>query len=543
MHPVCWGEGREIFMKNLLSLMVGSILGWLPFTITTVSELQAQQAEVSFTLRRIEVVDSTILTPAEINQITAPFLNRSLTLAELRQLADQITNIYQQRNYITSRAFIPPDQNLLGGVVKIQVIEGTLERIDISRTPNSPNRLNDDYVRSRLELGAEPPLNFTRLEEELQLLRNDPLIADLKASLVSGSEPSKSILQVRFQEVPSFSANFSFDDYGNVSTGILRAGVVFQELNASGIGDCLSVNYTRSGTADGYGLSYTYPLNPRGGTLTYSFSGGYNPFTFGATPPLQILTTSQIHELTYRQPLVRKPQEEFALSLGFAFEGSFSSLNGVSFNFLDNIVGDGLSQSRVLRFVQDYLKRDTQGAWALRSTFNLGIGFLGATLRNNAADGRFFYWLGQVLRVQKIGGDRDSLAFLRLNFQFADSSLLSLNKFSVGGVQTVRGYRQNQNVGDNGIQASVELQFPILKDSDDNSLVKLHPFVEAGTVWNANGINPVPQTLVSIGLGATYQPIRNLIFRLDVGIPLVNANNPNTNLQDSGIHFSVSGSF
>jgi hemolysin activation/secretion protein len=197
----------------------------------------------------------------------------------------------------------------------------------------------------------------------------------------------------------------------------------------------------------------------------------------------------------------------------------------------------------VIRFGQDYLTRDEAGAWALRSTFNLGIGALGATIRQNAADGRFFSWVGQVLRVQRIGGDRDSLAFLRFNFQLADRTLLSLNKFSVGGAQTVRGYRQNQNVGDNGIQASLELQFPIIKDDQENSIVKLHPFVEAGTVWNANGINPSPQTLFSLGLGATYQPIRNLIFRLDVGIPLINANNPGTNLQDSGIHFSINGNF
>lgn len=530
-------------MQKLLSLTVGFILGWLPYAISTAYELPAQPTEASFTLRRIEVVGSSILSPAEINQITAPFLNRSVTLTQLRQLADQITNIYQQRNYITSRAFIPPDQNLQGGVVRIQVIEGSLERIEVTRVPSSPTRLNDDYLRSRLELGAEPPLNFTRLEEELQLLRSDPLIAEIKASLALGSEPSKSVLQVRFQEAPSFSANFSFDDYGNVSTGILRAGVVFQELNASGIGNRLSVNYTRSGTGNGYGLSYTYPLNPRGGTLTYSFSGSYNPFTFGATPPLRILTTSQTHELTYRQPLTRTVREEFALSLGFAFESSFSSLDGVSFNFLDGTVGDGLSQARVLRLGQDYLRRDEQGAWALRSTFNLGIGFLGASIRDNTADGRFLSWVGQILRVQRIGEERHTLAFLRLNFQFADGALLSLNKFSIGGAQTVRGYRQNQNVGDNGIQGSVELQFPIVKDSDENPILKLLPFIDGGIVWNASGINPVPETLFSIGVGAVYQPIRNLIFRLDVGIPLVNVNNPTPNLQDAGIHFSINGTF
>ena len=525
-------------MGKLLLLLCGALL---VSPAIHAQELAQNPSEVLIPIRKIEVVGSTIFSPAEISALTAPLENKSVPLSQLQQLAQQITNLYQQRNYITSRAFIPPNQNLQTGVVRIQVLEGTVERIEISRAPDSPNRLNDSYVRDRLAIGAETPLNFTRLEEELQLLRSDPLISALRANLVSGSSPTNSVLQVRFQEAKSFSTRVFTDDYGNTSTGIYRAGLVLTELNTFGNGDVVSLNYTRSGTADGWGIVYQYPLNPRGGTISLSYSGSNNPFTFGSAPPLRILTTSQILELSVRQPLIRKPLEEFALSGGLAFEDSFSSLNDVSFNFNNNTVGDGLSQARILRFGQDYTKRDEQGAWALRSTFNLGIGALGSTIRNSAPDSRFFSWIGQLLRVQRIGAD--SLAFLRLNVQLANTALLSLNKFSVGGAQTVRGYRQNQIVGDNGIQASLELQFPVIKDDQDRSIVKIHPFIETGTVWNTSGINPIPQTLFSLGIGATYQPMTNLVFRLDVGIPLVNANNPGTNLQDSGIHFSVNGSF
>jgi hemolysin activation/secretion protein len=180
----------------------------------------------------------------------------------------------------------------------------------------------------------------------------------------------------------------------------------------------------------------------------------------------------------------------------------------------------------------------------LRSTFNIGLNLLGATIRNDGSpDGRFFYWIGQILRVERLGTDKDTLAFFRLNMQFAGNQLLSLNRFSIGGPQSVRGYRQNQLTGDNGLQASVELQFPVVRDSEGVSIVKLLPFVEAGTIWNASGSNPTTQSLIGIGLGATYQPIRNLLLRLDYGIPLVNVSNSGNNLQDSGLYFSVNANF
>jgi len=193
---------------------------------------------------------------------------------------------------------------------------------------------------------------------------------------------------------------------------------------------------------------------------------------------------------------------------------------------------------------QDYLSRDPIGAWVLRSTFNMGLNVLGATIRNDGLpDGRFFYWGGQVLRVQHIGTDRDTLAFFRLNMQFSGDQLLSLNRFSIGGAQSIRGYRQNQLTGDNGIQASVELQFPMARDEEGLATVKLLPFVEAGTIWNSSSVTSTNQSLIGLGLGATYQPLRNLLLRLDYGIPLVNVSNSGNNLQDSGLYFSINANF
>ena len=500
-------------------------------------------SEVLIPVKQIRVVGSSILTTAEIEQITNPYLKKSLTFNQLREVADKVTQIYQERNYITTRAIIEA-QDIKDGVVTIKVLEGSLERIDIKRAGNVNGRLNDDYVRSRAAIAATTPLNFTRVEEELQLLRSDPLLSEIRANLTAGTKPDQSVLQITFTEAKSFTTRLFTDNYGNVSSGIYRAGAIVQEANLTGIGDLASLSYIRSGSSNNYGLTYQYPLNPQGGTLSFNASIGDSRVTQPEFASLNIATDSQVYELNYRQPVVRSPREELALGIGLSFENSASTVDGQSFNFQNQMPDDGRSQARVLRLTQEYVNRDTSGAFAFRSAFSAGLNLLGATVRTDGSpDGRFFYWTGQALRVQRLGNDRDTLAFFRINAQLTGDRLLSLNRFSVGGPQSVRGYRQNQNTGDSGVQASVEVQFPLLRDNDGNAIVKLLPFIEAGSVWNNRTANPSPQTLFSVGLGAQYQPFRNLTFRIDLGIPLVNANNSGTNLQDSGLYFSVNGNF
>jgi hemolysin activation/secretion protein len=504
---------------------------------------QPPQSQVLIPVKRIDILGGSILTSAEIEALVAPLQNKSVTLSQLQEVADKITQIYQDRNYITSRAVLAP-QDIKDGVVTIQVREGALERVDVKRSGDVAGRLNDSYIRDRIFQAVSTPLNFTHLEDALQLLRSDPLVGDIRANLTTGSQPNQSILQITFSEAKTLSIRPFFDNYGNVSTGIYRAGVNLQELNTTGIGDSTFVGYTRSGSSDIYQLNYQYPINPQAGTLSFNFSAGQSPITEQPFDTLNILTDSQTYELGYRQPIMRSPREEFAVGGSIAFENSGSYFGNRSFNFQNFKFDDGRSQSRVLRFSQDYLSRDPEGAWVLRSSFNLGLNILGATIRNDGSpDGRFFYWIGQVLRVQRLSSDKDTLAFFRLNMQFSGDQLLSLNRFSIGGPQSIRGYRQNQLAGDSGLQASVELQFPVARDEEGASIVKLLPFVEAGTVWNSSGVNSTTQSLFGLGLGATYQPIRNLVLRLDYGIPLVNVSNSGNNLQDSGLYFSVNANF
>ncbi|NEP07164.1 MAG: ShlB/FhaC/HecB family hemolysin secretion/activation protein, partial [Okeania sp. SIO4D6] len=139
-------------------------------------------------VQRILVLGSTILTPEEINYLIGPLEGRLVTLLELRQIADKITEIYLERGYITSRAILPP-QTITEDTVRIQVVEGILGEVQIEGT----KRLQKSYIENRIRLGAGQPLDTAQLENQLRLLRGNPLFENIEASLRASENPGESI--------------------------------------------------------------------------------------------------------------------------------------------------------------------------------------------------------------------------------------------------------------------------------------------------------------------------------------------------------------
>ena len=113
--------------------------------------------------------------------MVVPYEGRDLGLRELRQVADDVTRLYLENGYITSRAVLS-EQSIVDGVVQIRVVEGSLEDIQVE----GARRLSG-YVRDRVNLANKTPLNQSDLESQLQLLRADPLVDRIEASLRAGT--------------------------------------------------------------------------------------------------------------------------------------------------------------------------------------------------------------------------------------------------------------------------------------------------------------------------------------------------------------------
>ena len=489
-------------------------------------------------VEKIQVSGSTIFNAATINAIAKSVEGRVVSLEELLRVADAISQLYLDRGYITSRAVLT-NQEIRNGLVEIQVIEGSLEKIEVQGT----KRLNPNYVLERIALGAGKPLSTANLEEQLRLLRSDPLLENIEASLRSGSGLGQSILVLRVTEAKTFDSTLSIDNYSPPSVGSERLGVSTNFRNLTGIGDEFAAAYYRStrGGSNIYDFSYRLPLNAMNGALQLRTSFNNNKVV---QPPFDIFDIrgeSQLYEISYRQPLVRTSNQEFALSLGFSLQ------NGQTFTFAGPTpfgLGpdkDGNSRTRIIKFGQDYLRRDSQGAWTLRSLFSLGTGIFDATINSDSVpDGRFFSWLAQVQRVQRLSAN--NLLIAQAELQLTPNGLLPSQQFIIGGGQSLRGYRQNMRAGDNGVKFSLENRITVQKDASGYPLIQFAPFFDTGVVWNVND-NPneiqKQNFLAGVGLGVLWQPIPRMNVRLDYALPLVNLNDRGRNAQDDGFYFSV----
>ncbi len=491
----------------------------------------------TFIVERFEIIGSTVFSREEFALILAPYINKPIAFAQLLQARSAIGELYIKNGYITSGAYIPP-QTLTSGVVKIQVVEGRLEDIEITGT----QRLNRNYVRSRLAIATSPPLKRDRLLEALQLLQQNPLIQNLSAELAAGSRLGTSILSVRVREAPSFNAQVALDNGRSPSVGSFRRRLQINEANLLGLGDNLGVGYTNTDGSNSLDASYTLPLNPRNGTLTFSYgttSSNVIEYPFNI---LDIESASRYYDLTFRQPAVQTPTQEF--TLGFTAsrrESDISSLlqrEGVPASELSPGADErGRTRVSSLQFFQEWTSRNSRQVIAARSQFNIGIGAFDATINTESPDSRFFSWQGQAQWVRLLADE--TLLLVRANMQLADRSLLPIEQFGLGGLGSVRGYRQDLLLTDNGILATAEVQYPVLRIPQSQTLLQVVPFFDVGSGWNSSRENPDVNTLVSVGLGLQWRQGDRFTARLDWGIPLVSVNSRERTWQENGVYFSV----
>lgn len=488
----------------------------------------------TITVNRFDVSGSTVFSAAEFAKITEPYTKRPIAIVELFQLRSAITQLYLDNGYITSGAYVPP-QTLQRGVVTIQVIEGKLETITVTGT----RRLSPNYVRSRLAVATGTPLNRDRLLEALQLLQLDPLLQSLSAELSAGTRPGESVLSVQVTEARSLTSQLIFDNARAPSVGTNRRQIQVSQGNTTGLGDRLSAAYTNTNGSNAIDLSYALPLNSRNGTLSLNYGSAASSIIEPPFDVLEIESKARYYELALRQPIVQTPTYELALGITATHRQSEATL-------LDGLIPfpalgadpDGKTRLTALRFFQEATWRSGAEVIALRSQFTVGLNALSATINPEPPDSRFFAWRGQAQWVRRLAPD--ILLLVRGDLQLADRPMLPLEQFGLGGQDSVRGYRQDALLTDNGLFTSAEVRFPILRLPKLNSLLQLTPFIDLGTAWNLrNAPNLDPRTLVAVGLGLRLQYSDRLTARLDWGIPLTEINGAKNTLQENGLYFSI----
>lgn len=388
--------------------------------------------QIKVFVKDIRVVGSTVFTEAQLDEVTAPFENRTLTTEALERLRLALTVKYINAGYITSGAIIP-DQDVKDGIISVQVIEGKLTRIDVSG-----NRFfADSYLRNRVEKGVRTPVSMEPLQEQLQLLQQDRRIERINAELRPGDAPGESRLNLKVTDRNPFHAYIEGNNYQVPLVGEFRGlGTVVYD-NVTGHGDPFSLTF--GGSAGAFPIidtSYAIPLN----RYDTTFSPYYRrtDYTLIEQPfkPLDIKTNTEIIGLSLRQPIYRTVTDEVALSIigEHLFTQSFI-FSDIPFDLFPGFQ-NGAATVSALRFAQDWTHRTPDTVVAARSRFSVGLNVLGATINadKNLPDGQFFSWLGQMQGIKQFGDKLFGMQLLgRMDLQLSNSPCFRLSRSRSAG--------------------------------------------------------------------------------------------------------------
>ncbi len=515
-----------------------------PPSIETIPPEMHEENKLTFRVKRFVFEGNTIFNNEQLEAVVAPFTGREITLSELLEARTAVTNFYVERGYITSGAFLPVKGNQTikpnGAVVTIQIVEGKLEKINII----GGSRLQN-YILSRLPNPNEV-INKNRILEALHLLQLDPLFETISSELIEGSSLDESLLELKIKERKPFKIEAILDNYRSPASGSFQRRVELTHANLLGLGDRLSLGYRNTNGSNTATASYSIPVNSQNGTVQFFWANSSANIIERPFSSLDILSDARAYELTFRQPILRRATDktfyEFALGLTASRLESESSIDNTPYPLTSGADSQGRTRISAVRFFQEWIKRDIKGALLLHSQFNLGIGALDATINNSAPDGRFFAWQGQAAWLRRLTSDTTLVA--RANLQLADRPLAALEQISLGGATTVRGYRENSFVTDNGFLLSTELR--IRAWAGEGGELQVIPFFDFGTAWNNDGANlseteEFTGTLASVGLGLQYQLSDRFNARLDWGVPLfsIDTNTDSRTWQENGVYFSI----
>ncbi len=503
-------------------------------------------------VRDVRVIGNSVFSDAEIAEATAPFTNRTLQTEDLERLRLTLTLLYVNKGYLTSGAIIP-DQDVVSGVITVQIIEGKLTRIDVEG-----NRwFRSSYLRDRLELGVRTPVTLAPLQEQLQILQQDRRIERINAELRPGDQQGESLLNVRVADKQPFHASMEVNNYLTPLVGEIRGTGKLVDNNLTGRGDPLSLSYGQSsGAYPIVDASYALPFNRYGTTFSPYYRRAAFRLIEPPFSPLNIKTDSELIGMSLRHPIYKTVTDEVALSIigehlftqSFLFDGTPSQVTLNVFPGYQN----GVATVSALRFAQDWTHRTLDTVLAVRSRFSVGLNVLGATINADPdiPDGQFFSWLGQAQGIKQFGEQLLGMQLLgHMDLQLSNSPLFPVEQVAMGGRYTVRGYREVTILRDNSFIASVEPRFPLIRWANGQPMFQFAPFVDVAHGWNQGAnriavtapISTFPDTLASVGVGLRWNilPDDRASFEVYWGQQLNHVPKISHTIQDNGVHLGI----
>ena len=487
---------------------------------------QAPAHQPAFDVFEYQVEGNTTLDQDSIERAVYPFLGPAKTLTDVDGARSALETRYHDKGFGTVRVLIP-EQKVVGGVVRLVVAEGRVEKLEIVNSKYFSQGRILDTVKSLHE--GEVPNLLVAQQELAQVNGPDHKVTPI---VTPGKAPNTTDVDLEVADSLPLHGSLTLDDYYSPMTKALRLTGAIEYDNMFQRDQKLSLLYQTSPQDPSevklFSLGYTIPV--AGQYLALSFVRS-DSATLAGVGGVNIFGRGKIIGLHDVIPLSAPPDPNDPTALStqsFSFGADYK-------DFDQNVTvgssgGSGFATPiRYIPFsgVYSLTRGHTGDQWDFSGTLEFALRDFGNTAaefdaKRYQALSNFAILKFQLDHSQKLPAD---LSFFgRLDLQFADQPLVSNEQLVVGGNDSVRGYLVASEAGDSGARATLELRSQSLIDPSLFYLTSLetHLFADGAYV---RIFSPLPAQipafeLTSAGFGLRARSGSRLSLDLDLAWPM-----------------------
>lgn len=509
---------------------------------TKASSEQAQQA-ASFDMLELRVKGNTLLDRKILERTVYRFLGPKKSIDNVEAARTALEELYHSKGYQTVAVDIP-EQDVKNGVVYLNVTEGTISKL---RVKDSRYFAQGAIKAAVPELAEGTVPNFNKMQEQLAQLGAENPDRQITPILRAGETPGTLEVDLKVKDELPLHGKLELNGRNTSTTSRLRLvsslryDNLWQKMHSASV--MYQVSPEDNQEVDVWAGTYAMPLFDSDTRLAFYTVSSSSKAQIASAGALAVVGIGEIYGLRLVKPL--KPLDDYyhSLTLGADYKDFKEDLQ---------LIGSDKIKTPIsyLPFMAQY--SGSVSGKGSETTFDLGLHFAVRGLGNDPAEfelkrykakANYAFVTGELKHQQNLPLDMELVA--RAAGQAADSPLISNEQFSMGGVDSVRGYFETQSLADDAVFGSLELHSPHLgpSDWDDLNQLKLLAFFDAAKGWIKD---PLPDTskgdfLASAGLGMRFKVWKHLSGLLDVGVPL-NAQDP-VKGGDPRLHFNIATDF
>jgi hemolysin activation/secretion protein len=485
------------------------------------------EAAVSrFDLLELRVKGNNVLDRHAIERCVYPFLGKQKSIDIVEQARLALEELYHSKGFQTVSIDIP-EQNVVNGVVYLQVNEGKIARLRVTDS----RYFSQGAIKEKVPALAEGTVpNLPQMQQQLAALAKESSDRTITPVLRAGETPGTLEVDLKVKDDLPLHGKVEVNGRNTTSTERLRTAAtlrydnLWQKFHSASF--MYQVSPENPKQVEVLVGSYVMPVFESGQRLAF-FAVNSSSNSVANAGALSVVGAGDLYGLRYVSPIATPIKNYFqTVTAGFTYKDFKQNLNGATVNEL-------FRQTPItyVPFVLGYNGniQDEQSRLSFNINANFSIRNLGnrQSQFNNTryqAKANYAYLTAGVEYKRNLP---HGMSFEgRFNGQVANSPLIPNEQFSLGGQQSVRGYYETQVLADDGVQASLELYSPKLDvwDWAEQENIRGVVFVDAGRGWLKSTLNGSPSQfdLASVGTGFRMQLWKTLTANFDIAVPFTN---------------------